>query len=75
MLASQPIYNYDDGSDRRQSWYGGSGIRANMVFVDGHAKIGVDVAQGLVYTTDAYTFLPSPTWLEQFGVFDDDTRN
>jgi prepilin-type N-terminal cleavage/methylation domain-containing protein/prepilin-type processing-associated H-X9-DG protein len=67
MIASQPIYNYDDGSDRNQAWYGGSRILANMVFVDGHAKVGVEVAEGPVASTSEYTFLPSPDWLEQFG--------
>lgn len=71
MIASQPIYNYDDNSDRQQRWYSKSRVSANMVFIDGSSKIDVEIAAGATHTTSDYTFLPDPKWLEQFGVFDD----
>ena len=67
MCASHPIYNWDGGTSRNQQWYG-SGIKANILFVDGHSEITAPVADGVTQTTPDYTFLPDPTWLEQFGV-------
>jgi len=69
LIGSQPIYNYDDGGDREQRWYGAS-VAANLVFADGSAAVAARVPEGLVQTTTDYTFLPEPTWLEQFGVDD-----
>jgi len=68
LVASQSIYNHDDGGDRQQRWYRAGRVTANLVFVDGSAKFDVPVPEGIVQTTPDYTFLPSPTWLEQFGV-------
>lgn len=63
VLASHPIYNDDDGSDRRMLWYGARASGrplANLLFLDGHVKTAVSVAEGTTWTTDDYTFLPSP---------------
>ena len=72
LLGTQPIYNYDDGSDRNMRWAGRGGddrrIVANLLFVDLHADTGLRVPQGQVQTTGEYTYLPTPSWLERFGV-------
>lgn len=68
VLGSHPIYNYDDGGDRGQRWYRSSAVEASLLFYDGHAKAAVEVAEGIVQETADYTYLPSPDWLEQFGV-------
>lgn len=70
LLADQPIYNYDDGGDRKQFWYRNNRIVSNMLFYDLHVKLQVDVPEGQEQTTSQYTFLPSARWLEQFGVFE-----
>lgn len=67
VVGDQPIYNYDDGGDRGQNWHFGD-IRPGLLFVDMHVKIGVRVPKGIVHTTGDYTFLPSPDWLERYGV-------
>lgn len=72
VLGAHPIYNYDGGGDRGQRWYRSSEVEAGLLFYDGHVKAAVPVAEGLVQTTSRYTFLPSPDWLEQFGVFEQD---
>lgn len=71
MIASQSIYNYDDGSDRQQRWYSPSRVSANMIFVDGSARVDITIPEGAVHTTKDYTFLPDPKWLERFGVTDE----
>jgi len=63
VIASQSIYNYDDGGDRNQRWYG-SGVHANLIYFDTHAEILVPVPQGVVNTTPDYTFLPNPKWID-----------
>jgi hypothetical protein len=68
LIGSQPIYNYDDGGDRDQRWYGAAGVRANLFFADGSTSVGARVPRGQVQTTSEYTFLPEPRWLERFGV-------
>ncbi|MFI4853749.1 MAG: type II secretion system protein [Phycisphaerales bacterium JB065] len=68
VLGSHPIYNYDDGGDRGQRWYRSSAIEASLLFYDGHAEAAVEVENGIVQETADYTYLPSPDWLEQFGV-------
>jgi prepilin-type N-terminal cleavage/methylation domain-containing protein len=70
LLGTQPIYNYDDGSDRQMRWGGRTGaqIIANLLYVDLHADTGNRVPPGQVQTTGEYTYLPSPHWLERFGI-------
>lgn len=65
ILASQPIYNHDDDQDRQQRWYNQSRVQANLVFIDGHAKTAVNIPRGVVNTTNDYTFLPDPRWVER----------
>ena len=66
LLADQAVYNYDNGSNARMYWRQPDRVTSVMLFWDGHVKIGVDVPEGVVQTTDDYTFLPNPDWLEQF---------
>ncbi|MEO0483068.1 MAG: prepilin-type N-terminal cleavage/methylation domain-containing protein [Planctomycetota bacterium] len=63
VLGSHPIYNDDDGADRRMRWYDSESEprpRANLLFLDSHVKRRVSVAEGTTATTDDYTFLPVP---------------
>jgi prepilin-type N-terminal cleavage/methylation domain-containing protein len=66
LVGDQSIYNYDNGDDARMYWRRDDSVRAALVFWDGHAKLSVPVPEGPVPTTDDYTFLPSPDWLDQF---------
>ena len=67
LAGDEPIYNYDDGNDRGQAWHYGK-VRANILFVELHVELAVEVAKGQVQTTPNYTFLPNPKWMEQFGL-------
>ncbi len=58
MVGTHPIYNFEAGGDRGSIWYHPSHIEANLLFVDMHARMRVRVPQGVVNTTDDYTFLP-----------------
>jgi prepilin-type N-terminal cleavage/methylation domain-containing protein len=71
LIASQPIYNYDDNGDRGQRWYYQSRVAANLLFADASAAIAKAVEPGVVNTTNEYTFLPEPRWLERFTGGDD----
>ncbi len=64
VLASHPIYNYQQGGDRQMRWYDDRSTKANMLFLDMHVRTGVSVPEGIVDTTEDYTFLPTPDWLE-----------
>ena len=59
LLADQPIYNYDDASDRGQAWHSGR-VQANMLFVDLHVGVSLPVPKGVVNETPDYTFWPGP---------------
>ncbi|HBS28612.1 MAG TPA: hypothetical protein DEB06_03975 [Phycisphaerales bacterium] len=63
VMGSHPIYNFDDGADREQRWYGAD-VRANLLFFDTHAEILLRVPPGIENTTESYTFLPHPKWIE-----------
>ncbi len=65
LVGDQPIYNYDDDGDRGMRWRRGPRVRAELLFVDGHVNLSVDVPPGVVNTTDDYTFLPQPDWLQR----------
>ena len=67
MLGDLPIYNYQEGGDRKQRWHFNS-VRCNLCFVDGHIGTGIDIAEGVQNTTKYYSFLPSPTWLDPVEV-------
>jgi hypothetical protein len=64
VLGDQPIYNFDDGGDRKQRWHFRR-VRANLLFVDMHAEQGLTVPEGVVHETAEYTFLPRPDWIER----------
>jgi prepilin-type N-terminal cleavage/methylation domain-containing protein len=64
VCGDQPIYNYDDGGDRGQRWHHGM-VRANLLFLDNHVGLGLPVPEGTAHTTDDYTFLPDPGWLDR----------
>lgn len=64
MLADLPIYNYQEGGDRRQHWHFNR-VQCNLCFVDGHVASGIEIPEGIVHTTKSYTFLPTPNWLDQ----------
>lgn len=72
MLATHPMYNYDSGGDRRMHWQQKDRERANVLFLDSHVRTGLAVpdprASGgaAVNTTDDYTFLPVPGWIERY---------
>ena len=60
VVGSMPIYAYDDGSDRQLRWQRPNQEIANLLFLDGHVRVGVSVPEGQVNTTPDYTFLPTP---------------
>ena len=64
LLGDQPIYNHDDGGNRGQRWHGQK-VKANLLFVDLHVGLGLQVPEGIVQTTPDYTFLPDPRWIER----------
>jgi prepilin-type N-terminal cleavage/methylation domain-containing protein len=59
MAGTQTIYNFQQGGDRGMRWFGGRDVQANLLYVDLHSRSRVKVPQGVVNTTDDYTFLPS----------------
>lgn len=69
VLGTHTIYTHDDDGDRGMRWFGPGATRANLLFLDSHVALGVVVAPGdggVVNTTDDYTFLPRPDWLERY---------
>jgi prepilin-type N-terminal cleavage/methylation domain-containing protein/prepilin-type processing-associated H-X9-DG protein len=58
MIATHPIYNYQQDGDRGSRWTDKNKVEANMLFCDFHARMRVYVPPGVVNTTDDYTFLP-----------------
>ena len=72
LIASQTIYNYDDGGDRKQHWYGKEGranaeISASVLFADFHVGVRLPVPDNRSATTPDYTFLPRPSWDTRSG--------
>ncbi|MEO0631865.1 MAG: prepilin-type N-terminal cleavage/methylation domain-containing protein [Planctomycetota bacterium] len=66
MIATHTLYNYDDGGDRVMRWFRGTSLRGevsgNVLFVDGHVGLRLDVPDDQSSTTEDYTFLPRPKW-------------
>jgi prepilin-type N-terminal cleavage/methylation domain-containing protein len=58
VIGSHPIYNFDDDGDRGQVWYGGKTPRANLLFLDMHTRLAIEVPVGIENTTNDYTYLP-----------------
>lgn len=72
LIASQSIYNYDDGGDRKMHWYGKEGranaeIAASVLFADFHVGVRLPVPDDRSATTRDYTFLPRPSWDTRSG--------
>lgn len=73
LIASHPIYNYDDGQDREHRWYGDvrspdAFIGASVLFADFHVDLRMPVPEDGAHTTPDYTFLPTPDFLRRQGV-------
>jgi len=73
VVGTHPIYNYDSLLDSEMKWFRGDGIKTNLLFLDSHVRMSLRVPEPLdgedpPATTADYTFLPSPRWLERFGV-------
>lgn len=73
VIASHSLYNLDDGYDHEMNWYGrqtGDEPIANMLFFDHHVRVGVRLPRGagdeIVHTTDDFTFVPTPDWIERY---------
>ncbi|HED53199.1 MAG TPA: prepilin-type N-terminal cleavage/methylation domain-containing protein [Phycisphaerales bacterium] len=67
LIASHTIYNYDDGSDRKEHWYSRPGspnaeIAASVLYADFHVTMRTPVPDDRSATTPDYTFLPTPNW-------------
>lgn len=72
LIASHPIYNYDDGQDRQHHWYGREGsanaeIASSVLFADFHVGLKLAVPDTRADTTPDYTFLPRPGFLDRLG--------
>ncbi len=57
-IGTHPIYNFQQDGDRAMRWFGKKRVEANLGFVDCHVKLRVKVPEGVVNTTDEYTFEP-----------------
>ena len=73
VIGTQPIYNYDSLLDSEMRWFKGDDVKTNLLFLDGHVEMSLRVPPPLdgenpPATTDDYTCLPGPRWLEQYGV-------
>ncbi|GAB4383506.1 MAG: hypothetical protein Kow0022_03480 [Phycisphaerales bacterium] len=73
VIGSHTLYNDDDGYDHGMNWYGrrdGEESIVNMLFLDHHVKIGVRMRRDengrVMYTTEDYTLLPTPDWIERY---------
>ncbi len=71
VIGDQSIYNYDKGGDRKANWHVPNRVTANLLFLDLHVGVGLEVPKPDVTdpqvrarqnTTENYTFLPSPDW-------------
>ena len=65
VVATHPIYNYQEDGDRGMRWHKKNEVEANILFLDFHARMRVPVPNipGQVEnTTRDYTFLPQPNW-------------
>ena len=58
VVGTHPIYNHQQGGDRGMRWFGTPRVEANLLFMDMHVRMRVEVPPGVVNTTEQYTFLP-----------------
>lgn len=63
VIGTHTMYAFDDGVARRMFWFGGQEEKANVLFLDLHARIGAAVKEGK-HSTGEYSFLPRPDWIE-----------
>ncbi len=73
VIGTHTIYNYDSLLDSEMRWFRGEQIKANLLYLDMHVEMSLRVPAPLEgedppATTDGYTSLPTPRWLERFGV-------
>jgi len=66
VVGTHTIYNYDSGGDRRSRWFTPDAERANLLFLDLHARMSVPVPEGQIQRTRDYTFLPRRNWLTEY---------
>ena len=66
VIGTHPMYAFDNGQQREHFWTAKDREEANLVFLDGHVEVRIEVA-GQEPTTDAYTFLPQPDWLSRLS--------
>lgn len=66
VIGTHPIYAFDDGADRGYLWTDQQQEETNLVFLDGHTALRVEV-ELREPTTEAYTFLPQPDWIERLN--------
>ncbi len=64
VIGTHPIYAFDDRGERDHFWTDREQEEANLVFLDGHVRLRLDVV-GPASTTDEYTFLPQPDWIQR----------
>lgn len=73
VIGDQPIYNYNQGGDRKALWHFSNSkkISANLLFVDLHVGTRLPVpapdlsdpdVRRFQNTTENYSFLPEPEW-------------
>ena len=63
VIAEHPIYNYQENGNRGHRWYHDQ-IKTSLWFRDGHVGVGARVPEGIINTTENYTFLPSVGWFD-----------
>ncbi|HRJ49355.1 MAG: DUF1559 domain-containing protein [Phycisphaeraceae bacterium] len=58
VIGTHPIYNYQQDQDRESRWFSPGREQANLLYLDFHVRLRVEVPLGIVNTTRDYTFLP-----------------
>ncbi|GMV26153.1 MAG: hypothetical protein AMXMBFR58_21840 [Phycisphaerae bacterium] len=58
VVGTHTIYNYQQDGDRQSRWFGPVQVQANLLYLDFHVRLRVNVPPGVVNTTPDYTFLP-----------------
>ncbi len=58
VIGTHTIYNYQEDGDRESRWFGPGMMQANLLYLDSHVRLRVNVPKGIVNTTPDYTFLP-----------------
>ena len=58
VIGTHTIYNYQQDGDRQSMWFGPVQAQANLLYLDFHVRLRVNVPRGVVNTTPDYTFLP-----------------